>query len=96
MDVKAYPPEHPSIICYTFIPKVSGSYLVRVADSEPSTVRFESSDETVDTYDIDTSCMLFVFEERHDSEGNTGHHTQYKFADVECICFGNYRTDEFI
>lgn len=83
VKIKAYPPEHPSIICYTFKPEVSGDYLVRVADAEPSTAFVESPDEEADTYDINTACMIFIFEEAHDNEGNTGHHTQYKFVDVD-------------
>ena len=84
IEVSAYPPEHPSIICYTFTPETTGDYSVQVADLEPSTVRIEDEEEAAetDTYEFDTSCMLFVFEERHDAEGNNGHHTQYKFADV--------------
>ena len=84
VSVKAYPPEHPSIICYTFTPKTAGEYLIRVADAEPSTAFVDSEDvESSDTYDIDTSCMLFIFEEVRDANGDTGHHTQYKFVDVD-------------
>ena len=78
-DVKAFPPEHPSVILHTFKPEVSGNYLVRISDSEPSTYKNTSAD----LWWRDTSSMIFVFEEKRDADGNPGHHRRYRFADVD-------------
>ena len=54
-EIAAYPPEHPSILCYTVKPTVSGTYLVEVSNGEPTTNK--DADAT------DTDSVLFIYQE---------------------------------
>ncbi len=84
VGIVAYPEEHPSIICYTFKPEVSGNYLVKVCDEEPSTINLDAETAaTEDTIDVDTKSVIFIYEERFNEAGETGYYTRFKIADSE-------------
>ncbi|MCR4819028.1 MAG: hypothetical protein K5841_08750 [Fretibacterium sp.] len=72
-EIAAYPPEHPSILCYTVKPTVSGTYLVRVSNGEPST--------NEDAGKMETDSVLFIYKERRNEQGETGYYTRFNFRD---------------
>ncbi len=69
VDINAYPPEHPSIICYTIKPEVSGNYIVKIVNGE-------TLEET------ETDSVLFIYEERRNENGEPGYYTNFKFKDA--------------
>ena len=73
VTISPYPVEHPSILCYTIKPAVSGNYLVEIANGEPTT--------NEDADDIDTASVLFIYKERRNEKGETGYYTNFKFED---------------
>lgn len=74
VTIAAYPPEHPSIVCYTITPEVSGSYIVKLANGEPTTN--ESADK------IATDGVLFIYKEKRNENNETGYYTNFKFKDA--------------
>ena len=84
VSVVAYPEEHPSLICYTIKPKVSGNYLVKVCDEEPSTINLDAEiAATEDTTEVNTASVMFVYEERFNKAGEPGYYTRFKIADAD-------------
>ena len=74
-EIAAYPPERPSILCYTVKPAVSGTYLVEVSNGKPSV------DENAG--EMDTDSLLFIYEEFRNENGETGYYTNFKFQDED-------------
>ena len=72
VEIAPYPPEHPSIICYTIKPTVSGSYLVSIANGDPHL-----------SESVDTASVLFIYKERRNEKGETGYYTNFKFKDAD-------------
>lgn len=75
VTIAPYPPEQPSIVCYTITPEVSGNYIVKIANGEPTTN--ENADK------IETGGVLFIYKERRNEDGDTGYYTRFKFQDAE-------------
>lgn len=69
VEISAYPPEHPSIICYTFTPEISGNYIVKILNGE-----------TLE--DVETDSVLFIYKERRNEKGENGYYTNFKFQDA--------------
>ena len=66
VKITLYPEESPSLICYTFKAPVSGSYLIRVRDANPTTldVDEEEAEANPDEYsEVDTASVIFLYEE---------------------------------
>ena len=74
-EVAAYPPEHPSILCYTIKATVSGTYIVEVANGEPTT--------NEDYDDSETDSVLFIYEEFRNEDDEIGYYTNFKFQDSD-------------
>ena len=87
-EVAAYPPEHPSILCYTIKPTVSGTYIVEVSNGEPT------ANEDYDGSDTDS--VLFIYEEFRNENGETGYYTNFKFQDSDGNKTGSIGINELI
>ena len=59
-----YPEEQPSMILYTFTPSVSGTYTAAVCNADGNS-------------EGDTDCVLFVYKEMHNSEGENGYYARF-------------------
>ena len=59
-----YPEEQPSMILYTFTPSVSGTYTAAVCNADGNS-------------EGDTDCVLFVYKEMHNSEGENGYYSRF-------------------
>ena len=79
-EIAAYPPEHPSILCYTVRPTVSGTYLVEVFNGEPTT---EDDKALTASEDDDNRFVLFIYEEFRNEKGETGYYANFKFQDED-------------
>ncbi|MBQ8693507.1 MAG: hypothetical protein IJ520_10225 [Synergistaceae bacterium] len=77
VTIAAYPKEHPSILCYTIKPAVTGKYIIEVSDSKPFAVDAEDEDED------ETDSVLFIYEEFRNEDGETGYYTNFKFQDED-------------
>ncbi len=73
-EIAAYPPERPSIICYTVKPATSGTYLVEVSNGEAV---------SADAAEPDTDSVLFIYEEVRNENGEAGYYTNFKFQDAD-------------
>lgn len=87
-EVAAYPSEHPSILCYTVKPAVSGTYIVEVSNGEPTSN--EDSDYS------DTDSVLFIYEEFRNENNETGYYTNFKFQDKNGNTTGSIGINELI
>ena len=82
IQLSGYPQEDPSLICMTFTPSVTGEYIIRLS----SQIREDTESDDVSVSDSeDTSCVLFIYEELRNEEGEPGYYTRFKFTDG----FGN-------
>ena len=77
VTIAAYPKEHPSILCYTIKPTVTGKYIIEISDSKPFAVSAEDEDED------ETDSVLFIYEEFRNEDGETGYYTNFKFQDED-------------
>ncbi|MBQ3694804.1 MAG: hypothetical protein II884_08520 [Synergistaceae bacterium] len=78
IQLSVYPQEEPSLICMTFTPSVTGEYVIRLS----SQIRPESeSDDVSVSASEDTSCVLFIYKELRNENGEPGYYTRFKFAD---------------
>ena len=73
-EIAAYPPENPSILCYTVKPATSGIYIVEVYNGEAV---------NADAAEPDTASVLFIYEEVRNEEGKAGYYTNFKFQDAD-------------
>ena len=95
-EITPIPVECPSLLCYTIKPEVSGYYLVRVSSQKSSietTVESEDLDVDSDTEvaaaaedsedeEPDKGCVIFVYQEFRNEDGEPGYYTRYKFSDI--------------
>lgn len=91
-EITPIPSESPSLICYTIKPEVSGWYLVNVSSQKSSVENYlESEDlvaaaaeENVDSelLEIDKGCVIFVYQEFRNEDGEPGYFTRFKFSDM--------------
>lgn len=81
VSIAVYPKEHPSIICYTFKPTVTGNYAIKIYDAEPSTINLEDITTAEETYEVDTESVIFVYEEKFNENGEPGYYTRFQVAD---------------
>ena len=97
-EITPIPSESPSLLCYTIKPEVSGYYLVKVSSQKSSIETYiESEDIVLDDEEIveeidsdsdseddepDKGCVIFVYEEFRNEDGEPGYFTRFKFADI--------------
>ncbi len=74
IEISVYPPENPSIICYTFTPASTGSYKINLQE-----IPLLSDDESND----DGMKTLFIYEELRNDDGEAGYYKQYRFQDED-------------
>ncbi len=79
IQLSVYPQEDPSLICMTFTPSVTGEYTIKLISQIRPDV--ESDDVSVSSEDTDTSCVMFIYEELRNENGEPGYYTRFKFMD---------------
>lgn len=92
-EITPIPVECPSLLCYTIKPEVSGYYLVKVSSQKSSVETSAENEDSVsddlfgdsndeELLEVDKGCVIFVYREYRNEDGEPGYFTRFKFSDI--------------